>query len=258
MSDQSSNLNLPFLQSAQAQKHVTVNESLLRLDALVQLAVASATTAAQPGSPTDGQTYILPAGKTGAAWGGMVNQAIAYYRDGVWEEIAPREGFRAYVRDSGIIVAFTGAAWRWVGGHLGCLLVKTGNQTISTGTHTALTFDVETRDVGGFHSTVSNTSRVIVPAGVSRVSVRANAVFAANATGARSLRILKTGASLPGVPFIRMGNTGAALAAVINVASGVLDVSPGEYFEASVYQDSGGDLNVLADDATWFEIEAVG
>lgn len=83
MSDQSSNLGLPYLQPAQAQKHVTVNESLLCLDAVVQLSVVSATTSAQPGSPGDGAVYILPAGKTGAAWGGMANEALAYWRDGV-------------------------------------------------------------------------------------------------------------------------------------------------------------------------------
>ena len=41
---ESKNLQLPFLTAAQAHKHVTVNESLLRLDALVQLSVVSATT----------------------------------------------------------------------------------------------------------------------------------------------------------------------------------------------------------------------
>lgn len=66
MSDTSTNLLLPFLAAAQAQKHVTVNEALLKLDALVQLAVVSATTSAEPGSPSDGQVYILPAGKTNA------------------------------------------------------------------------------------------------------------------------------------------------------------------------------------------------
>jgi hypothetical protein len=76
MSDQSTNLSLPFLQPAQAQKHVTVNESLLRLDAIVQLSVVSATTSAQPGSPVDGAMYILPSGKTGAAWGAMANEAL--------------------------------------------------------------------------------------------------------------------------------------------------------------------------------------
>ena len=94
MSDTSSNLILPYLAAGQAQKHVTVNETIQRLDALVQLAVASATTSAQPASPADGALYVLPAGKTGADWDAMGDSALAYYRDGAWEEIAPREGER--------------------------------------------------------------------------------------------------------------------------------------------------------------------
>lgn len=45
---QSTRLQLPFLAAGQAQKHVTVNETLLRLDALVQLAAKSAATTSQP------------------------------------------------------------------------------------------------------------------------------------------------------------------------------------------------------------------
>jgi hypothetical protein len=108
---QSSRLALPYLAAAQAQKHVTVNESLLRLDALVQLSVVSAGLAAQPASPTDGDLYILPAGKTGAAWGGFADGALAYWRDGVWEELTPRHGWRAYVEDEDALYARTGAGW---------------------------------------------------------------------------------------------------------------------------------------------------
>ncbi len=111
MSGNSTNLQLPYLSPAQAQKHVTVNESLRRLDALVQLAAVSATTTAQPASPADGAVYILPASKTGAAWGAMATGALAYYRDGAWEQIAPREGWRAYVQDSDQIQVYTGTAW---------------------------------------------------------------------------------------------------------------------------------------------------
>lgn len=107
----STNLALPYLAAGQAQKHVTVNESLQRLDAIVQLSVASATTIAQPGSPSDGQVYILPSGKTGAAWGAMTNAALAYYRDGVWEEISPREGWIAFVKDVDQCYFYTGSAW---------------------------------------------------------------------------------------------------------------------------------------------------
>jgi hypothetical protein len=112
MSERITNLQLPFLAQGQAQKHVTVNESLLRLDALVQLAAASASTASQPASPSDGQIYVLPAGKTGADWGAMADGTLAYYRDGAWEEIAPREGWLAYICDADCLRAFDGTAWQ--------------------------------------------------------------------------------------------------------------------------------------------------
>lgn len=111
MSQQTTQLQLPFLQSGQAQKHVTANESLLRLDALVQLAARSATIAAQPASPSDGDIYILPSGKSGADWGAMAVGALAYYRDGAWEELTPREGWIAFVADSDEIATYSGAAW---------------------------------------------------------------------------------------------------------------------------------------------------
>jgi hypothetical protein len=107
----STNLLLPFLAAGQAQKHVTVNESLLRLDALVQLSVVSSAVTTQPASPSDGALYILPAGKTGAAWGAMANGALAYYRDGAWEEIAPLQGWLAFDRADGRTLVYDGAAW---------------------------------------------------------------------------------------------------------------------------------------------------
>lgn len=109
--DHSTNLMLPYLQPAQAQKHVTLNQALLRLDALVQANVASRTLAAEPASPTDGDLYILPAGKSGDAWSGMETGAFAYWRDGLWEEIVPREGWSAFIRDEATPVYFDGANW---------------------------------------------------------------------------------------------------------------------------------------------------
>jgi len=111
MSDFSTNLILPFLQPAQAQKHVTLNESLLHLDALVQGAVESRFVSAQPASPLDGHRYILPPGKTGAAWGAMADHAIAYYRDGFWEQITPRSGFTLFVRDEQRLLTHADARW---------------------------------------------------------------------------------------------------------------------------------------------------
>jgi hypothetical protein len=111
MTDATTHLQLPYLAAGQAQKHVTVNESLSRLDAVVQLAVVSATTSSQPSAPGDGSIYILPAGKTGAAWSAMTNGALAYRRDGAWEEIAPRGGWIAWVKDAGVLRVFDGSQW---------------------------------------------------------------------------------------------------------------------------------------------------
>ncbi|MFZ2029825.1 MAG: DUF2793 domain-containing protein [Vitreimonas sp.] len=111
MSD-TTRLTLPYLAAGQAQKHVTVNESLRRLDALVQLSAISATTAAQPGSPSDGDIYLLPGGKTGAAWGAMADGALAYYRDGAWEQLTPRPGWRCYAQDVDALYARGASTWQ--------------------------------------------------------------------------------------------------------------------------------------------------
>lgn len=133
-SSSSSNLALPYVQQAQAQKHVTVNEGLLRLDALVQMAVESRTLATEPASPSDGACYILPSGKTGAAWAAMAVNALAYYRDGAWEAITPKEGWRAFVRDTNQFVIFDGAAWNELkpGAQLDAANIWTAAQTLRT------------------------------------------------------------------------------------------------------------------------------
>jgi hypothetical protein len=45
-------LGMPYLMPSQAQKHVTHNEALKALDALVQLSVMSKSGNAPPGSPS--------------------------------------------------------------------------------------------------------------------------------------------------------------------------------------------------------------
>ena len=65
MTDTTARLSLPWLMPAQAQKHVTVNEALRRLDGLVQAAVQSRSETSEPPSPDEGQGWILPEGATG-------------------------------------------------------------------------------------------------------------------------------------------------------------------------------------------------
>ncbi len=99
---------LPLLQAAQAQKHVTVNEALTRLDALAQLQVQSRS-ADVPVAPVDGQAYIVPVGATGA-WAGQ-DHAVALYLNGGWELITAVEGWSAWIIDEGVELRFQMGVW---------------------------------------------------------------------------------------------------------------------------------------------------
>ena len=104
-------LGLSYVVAAQAQKHIPINESLARLDGLVQLAVESRVVAAQPASPAAGGVWILPASPTGAAWAGQAAGTLMRFEAGAWEALTPAEGVLAWLKDENQVVAFDGAAW---------------------------------------------------------------------------------------------------------------------------------------------------
>ncbi|KAF0227744.1 MAG: hypothetical protein FD175_2450 [Beijerinckiaceae bacterium] len=108
------NLTLPYLAAGQAQKHVTLNESLRMLDALVQLSAVSRAISTPPASPAEGHRYIIAAGASGV-WSGHVGK-VAAFQDGGWMIYAPKEGWLVYVQDEDKLYAFDGAAWLVAGG----------------------------------------------------------------------------------------------------------------------------------------------
>lgn len=110
--DNSPNLTLPYIQAAQAQKHITHNEAIRALDAIVQIGVIDRSLTAPPVSPSEGDRYLVPTGATGA-WTGHVN-AIAAWQDGAWAIYVPKAGWLAYVADEAVLLAYDGAAWTGV------------------------------------------------------------------------------------------------------------------------------------------------
>ncbi|WP_374333026.1 DUF2793 domain-containing protein [Aestuariivirga sp.] len=102
-------LGLPLLAAAQAQKHVTHNEALLRLDALIHLSVISRGLAQAPAA-ADGDRYLVAASPTGA-WAGQQG-ALALAQGGGWVFVGPRKGWRLWVEDEARLLAFDGAQWR--------------------------------------------------------------------------------------------------------------------------------------------------
>jgi len=106
---QSTNLALPFLDAAQAQKHVTHNEALQMLDALVHLSVASRDQTAPPAAPVDGQRLLVGAGASGAFAG--KDAQIAAFLSGGWTFLAPRAGWRVFVEAEKLLLLYDGALW---------------------------------------------------------------------------------------------------------------------------------------------------
>jgi hypothetical protein len=103
------NLALPLLAAGQAQKHVTVNESLFVLDDLAQLTVLTDTLAIPPVNPIEGDRHIVSAAPTGA-WSGRAGQ-IAAWQAGAWAFREPRAGWRAYCTVAGEWRVFDGSTW---------------------------------------------------------------------------------------------------------------------------------------------------
>jgi len=100
---------LPLLQPAQAQKHVTVNDGLMRLDGLVNLVLQSVTAASPPVAVTDGQCWAVPFG-AGGIWAGQAGR-IAIGANGGWVFAEPQRGQRAFVLDQGLSALWDGVAW---------------------------------------------------------------------------------------------------------------------------------------------------
>lgn len=137
-------LGLPLLDAAQAQKHVTVNEALTRLDGLVQPILVSVDTATPPTTAIDGQCFGVPVGAVND-WAGHVGK-IALASNGGWVFASAAQGYRAYVTDRGGFAIFDGQNW------------VTGAQSMTNGgaSVSLMTKEIDVSVAGGFSQVVPN------------------------------------------------------------------------------------------------------
>ncbi len=149
-------LSLPYVAAGQAQKHVTVNEGLARLDGLVQPCVVSRTVAAQPSAPADGALWIRPAAATGVDWAAAPAHSLMRFEAGAWEAIAPSAGFTAWIADEGHAVVFTGSAW--------VALSSTFSSLTAARSPFGADVRVEIREVEATLSGASVTTAAVIPA----------------------------------------------------------------------------------------------
>ena len=103
-------LALPYLDPAQAQKHVTHNEALRRMDAVIHLSVITRAVLAPPDTAQDGARYLIGTSPTGI-FTGHAGQ-IAHFIDGAWLFSQPKPGWTCFVESESVHLVYDGTNWR--------------------------------------------------------------------------------------------------------------------------------------------------
>lgn len=133
----SARIGLPFLDAAQAQKHVTVNEALARLDMAASARVETMGTNMPPAAPTEGEAHIVAAGP-GGDWTGQDGN-VAIFLNGGWDFVAPWAGWRVWVAEETGTAVYDGTAWQLAqqpvsaGGALSALRIAEIDHVLSSG-----------------------------------------------------------------------------------------------------------------------------
>ncbi len=103
------NFQMPLIDAAQAQKHVTINEALARADAAVQLRLVARNVTVPPAA-VDGAAYGVGVGGVDD-WSGH-DGSVAVYANGGWVFMVPKAGWRGWDESAGVPIVHDGTDWR--------------------------------------------------------------------------------------------------------------------------------------------------
>lgn len=118
-------IGAPLLVAGQALPETTVDEMAYLFDAFVCPHFKDRDLSAPPGSPAQGDCYLVAAAPTGA-WTGQVGK-VAIYINTAWSFVAAKEGFLFWVDDENVLILYDGAAWNVVGVSTGAFLQVANN-----------------------------------------------------------------------------------------------------------------------------------
>lgn len=131
---QTEKLNLSYLVPEQAQKHVTVNESLSRLDLLVQMQVKENNKNSAPSSPAEGDGYIVGSSPTGD-WAQQEGK-LAFYQDKKWVFLTPKTGWRVWNNSDATLYVLHAGEWQSVSSSGGVTNQNDSNSAVGLDFHT--------------------------------------------------------------------------------------------------------------------------
>ncbi|WP_404336214.1 DUF2793 domain-containing protein [Sphingomonas sp. MMS12-HWE2-04] len=102
-------LNLPLLEPGQAQKEMTHNEALARLDLLVHGRLVALAANVPPVAPAPGQCWVIGSAPQGV-WADH-SHAIAGWTTSGWHFVAPQEGMRLWIDAEAGFALFRDGGW---------------------------------------------------------------------------------------------------------------------------------------------------
>jgi hypothetical protein len=143
----------------------------------------------------------------------------------------------------------------------GVSLYKSATQSTTHGTSVAVTFDSESFDTDGFHSNVTNNSRVTIPSGLDgKYRVSGNITYAAiNSTLARGALLYKNGSLFNQLARVA-GPSSASIDCTVPF-NFVIDLVAGDYIELYARQDvtTTTSLNISSGSTlTTFQVQYLG
>lgn len=107
-------LGMPEIAVGQTFKETAHNDALRMVDALMSGRAISMTLTTPPGSPAEGDVYIVPASATGA-WSGQTGK-IAHFYGNAWYFYTPKTGMHLWLDPDKDLAYYTGSAWSTQGG----------------------------------------------------------------------------------------------------------------------------------------------
>ena len=107
---QSPNFSFPYIAPAQTQKHVTHNEALRMIDALLHISIKDRAMTTPPENPAEGDQGLIGNVEFGA-WQGKLGY-LAVYQDGAWETFIPEAGWTVWDSEASELLVFQDGAWQ--------------------------------------------------------------------------------------------------------------------------------------------------
>lgn len=128
---------------------IPANNNVRLIQTLLLNPAISATEDTQPGSPAEGDVYILPASPTGSQWSLFFENDVVIFYNNTWTAYTPPEGLRKFVEDQGQDWQFIGdssGGWGPAGGGGGSASWGTITGTLSSQSDLQSALDAKAQD----------------------------------------------------------------------------------------------------------------